>query len=139
MRKTQTVTSDSLKGKPTLIYFGYTFCPDVCPTSLLLMETAVERFGRLDILIANAGNSHPATITDASADDWASTIAVHVNGTFNCIHHAAPLIAQQGGGTIITTGGTGPRAAMSRWPSSPGYRSNAQSRRRFHLLDEPIH
>jgi cytochrome oxidase Cu insertion factor (SCO1/SenC/PrrC family) len=41
----KTVTSDSLKGKPTLIYFGFTFCPDVCPTSLLLMETAVEKLG----------------------------------------------------------------------------------------------
>ena len=41
----RTVTSDSLKGKPTLIYFGYAFCPDVCPTSLLLMETAVEKLG----------------------------------------------------------------------------------------------
>ena len=41
----RTVTSDSLKGKPTLIYFGYTFCPDVCPTSLLLMETAAEQLG----------------------------------------------------------------------------------------------
>ena len=40
------VTADSLKGKPTLIYFGYTFCPDVCPTSLLLMETAIDKLGR---------------------------------------------------------------------------------------------
>ena len=41
----RTITSDSLKGKPTLIYFGYTFCPDACPTSLLLMETAAEQLG----------------------------------------------------------------------------------------------
>lgn len=41
----RTVTSDSLKGKPTLIYFGFTYCPDVCPTSLLLMATAVEKLG----------------------------------------------------------------------------------------------
>ena len=40
-----TVTSDSLKGKPTLIYFGYTYCPDVCPTSLLLMENAIDQLG----------------------------------------------------------------------------------------------
>jgi cytochrome oxidase Cu insertion factor (SCO1/SenC/PrrC family) len=39
------VTQDTLKGKPTLIYFGFTYCPDVCPTSLLLMETAVEKLG----------------------------------------------------------------------------------------------
>jgi protein SCO1/2 len=38
-------SSDQLKGKPTLIYFGYTFCPDVCPTSLLLMETAMDKLG----------------------------------------------------------------------------------------------
>ena len=41
----RTVTADSLKGKPTLIYFGFTYCPDVCPTSLLLMETAIEKIG----------------------------------------------------------------------------------------------
>jgi len=41
----RTVTNDTLKGKPTLIYFGYTFCPDVCPTSLLLMENAIESLG----------------------------------------------------------------------------------------------
>ena len=41
----RTVTSDSLKGKPTLIYFGYTYCPDVCPTSLLLMQTAIDKLG----------------------------------------------------------------------------------------------
>jgi cytochrome oxidase Cu insertion factor (SCO1/SenC/PrrC family) len=41
----RTFTDADLKGKPTLIYFGYTFCPDVCPTSLLLMETAAEKLG----------------------------------------------------------------------------------------------
>jgi cytochrome oxidase Cu insertion factor (SCO1/SenC/PrrC family) len=41
----RTVTDADLKGKPTLLYFGYTFCPDVCPTSLLLMETAAEKLG----------------------------------------------------------------------------------------------
>src|SRR5262249_3507332 len=35
----------NLKGKPTLLYFGYTFCPDVCPTALLLMENAAEGLG----------------------------------------------------------------------------------------------
>ncbi|MBV8406984.1 MAG: SCO family protein [Alphaproteobacteria bacterium] len=41
----RTVTSDSLKGKPTLIYFGYTYCPDVCPTSLQLMANAIDDLG----------------------------------------------------------------------------------------------
>ena len=38
-------TEADFKGKPTLIYFGFTFCPDVCPTALLVMETAVEKLG----------------------------------------------------------------------------------------------
>ncbi len=41
----RTVTEASFKGKPTLIYFGFTYCPDVCPTALLLMETAMEKLG----------------------------------------------------------------------------------------------
>lgn len=41
----KTFTDADLKGKPTLLYFGYTYCPDVCPTSLLLMENAVEELG----------------------------------------------------------------------------------------------
>jgi len=41
----KTFSSESLKGKPSLIYFGYAYCPDVCPTALLLMETAIEKLG----------------------------------------------------------------------------------------------
>jgi cytochrome oxidase Cu insertion factor (SCO1/SenC/PrrC family) len=37
------VTDQDLRGKPTIIYFGYAYCPDVCPTSLLLMQTAVDQ------------------------------------------------------------------------------------------------
>ncbi len=36
------VTQDSLKGKWSLIYFGYTYCPDVCPTSLSVMSQALD-------------------------------------------------------------------------------------------------
>lgn len=40
------VTEADFKGKPTLIYFGFTYCPDVCPTSLLLMQTAIDQLGK---------------------------------------------------------------------------------------------
>jgi NAD(P)-dependent dehydrogenase (short-subunit alcohol dehydrogenase family) len=86
-----------------------------------IMRGAVERFGRLDILIANAGNAHPATIVETPGADWASVVNVHVNGTFNCVHHAAPLIAEQGGGTIITTGDI---TTGLYFPRSAAYRSS---------------
>jgi protein SCO1/2 len=36
-------TEADLLGRPSLIYFGYTFCPDVCPLSLQVMQRALER------------------------------------------------------------------------------------------------
>lgn len=41
----QTVTLSDYKGRPTLIYFGYTFCPDVCPTSMSEMARAKKILG----------------------------------------------------------------------------------------------
>lgn len=39
------VTENDLTGRWTLIYFGYTFCPDVCPVTLTNMATAIEALG----------------------------------------------------------------------------------------------
>src|SRR3546814_15322728 len=39
------VTEETLKGKWSLIYFGYTYCPDVCPTSLSVMRQALDAPG----------------------------------------------------------------------------------------------
>lgn len=41
----RTVTEQDLKGKWSLIYFGYTYCPDVCPTSLSVMSQALDALG----------------------------------------------------------------------------------------------
>ena len=40
-----TVTQDALAGKPSVMYFGYTFCPDVCPTTLLDMTRWIQKLG----------------------------------------------------------------------------------------------
>src|SRR3546814_11021091 len=41
------VTEETLKGKWSLIYFGYTYCPDVCPTPLSVMSQALDELGPL--------------------------------------------------------------------------------------------
>ena len=41
------VTPEEMKGKFALIYFGYTYCPDVCPTSLQVMSAALKKLGPL--------------------------------------------------------------------------------------------
>ena len=42
----QTVTDKNLKGRPTLIFFGFTHCPDVCPTSLFEISEVLRAMGK---------------------------------------------------------------------------------------------
>ncbi|MDD7911194.1 SCO family protein [Pseudovibrio exalbescens] len=41
----KTVTQEDLKGKPSLMFFGFTYCPDVCPTTLFEMQGWIEELG----------------------------------------------------------------------------------------------
>ena len=42
----QTVTDKNMKGRPTLIFFGFTHCPDVCPTSLFEISEVLRAMGK---------------------------------------------------------------------------------------------
>ncbi|MCY3755237.1 MAG: SCO family protein [Alphaproteobacteria bacterium] len=59
------VTDGTFRGRFTLFYFGYTFCPDLCPTNLLTMAEAVEALGP-----EQAGRVQPLFVTvDPERDD----------------------------------------------------------------------
>ena len=53
-----------------------------------LIATAVDEFGRLDVLVNNAGILRDAMSFNMSEDDWDAVMNVHVKGTYNCTHHA---------------------------------------------------
>src|ERR1700693_1903755 len=42
----QTVTEKNLVGRPTLVFFGFTHCPDVCPTELFEMSEVLKALGK---------------------------------------------------------------------------------------------
>jgi NAD(P)-dependent dehydrogenase (short-subunit alcohol dehydrogenase family) len=69
-----------------------------------IIQAAVDSYGRIDILVANAGILRSSVTHEQTAEDWASTLAVHANGTFNTYRHAVPHMIRQNSGTIITTG-----------------------------------
>lgn len=41
----KTFTAESLKGNPSLVYFGFTFCPDICPTGLVTLQKLARKMG----------------------------------------------------------------------------------------------
>lgn len=78
------------------------------------MEAALalvrERFGRLDILFANAGvNGTWAPLDELTPEEWDQTIAINLRGTFLSLHYAVPLLRERGGAVIITSSINGTR------------------------------
>jgi len=69
-----------------------------------IVKTALNEYGRLDILINNAGNVRPGAIYDMPETDWDRVIQVHLKGAFAMIHHASRILCKQGEGVIINTG-----------------------------------
>ena len=54
-----------------------------------IIETAIEHFGRLDIVVNNAGNNRPSSLADLTEQDVDSQISVHLKGTLAVSHFAA--------------------------------------------------
>jgi len=71
-----------------------------------IVRTAVKEFGRLDVLVNNAGILRDRMVFNLSEDDWDAVIAVHLTGTFNCTRHASALMREQHGGRIISMSST---------------------------------
>jgi NAD(P)-dependent dehydrogenase (short-subunit alcohol dehydrogenase family) len=72
-----------------------------------LVDAAVEQFGRVDILINNAGIVRWAGFPEADADNLARHLAVHVAGSFNTTRAAWPHMVEHGYGRIVMTTSTG--------------------------------
>jgi NAD(P)-dependent dehydrogenase (short-subunit alcohol dehydrogenase family) len=72
-----------------------------------LIDAAVDRFGRVDIVINNAGVIRWAGLPEADADNLQSHLAVHVGGSFNTTRAAWPYLTKQGYGRVVMTTSTG--------------------------------
>jgi len=72
-----------------------------------LVATALERFGRIDVLVNNAGIMRWAGLPEVTADDVEAHLAVHVMGSFNTTRAAWPHLVGQGYGRIVNTTSAG--------------------------------
>ncbi len=67
-----------------------------------IVETALDSFGRIDIVATPAGILRDRMIYNMTEEEWDDVISVHLKGTFTVCRHAAPIFRQQRGGRIIT-------------------------------------
>ncbi len=68
-----------------------------------IVQTALDAFGRLDILINNAGILRDRMVFNMSEEEWDSVVAVHLKGHFTTTKHAAIVFRQQRSGRIVNT------------------------------------
>jgi 3-oxoacyl-[acyl-carrier protein] reductase len=82
-----------------------------------MVEAAVGRFARIDVLVNNAGIGHAKPVLETTLEEWNRVLAVNLTGQFLCAQAVARVMLAQGGGRIVNVasisgqrGGTG-RAA----------------------------
>lgn len=68
-----------------------------------MVEQVVNRFGKIDILINNAGITRDATLVKMSEEDFEKVIQINLNGVYYCTQAVAPHMIAQGSGKIIST------------------------------------
>ncbi|WP_371425849.1 SCO family protein [Tardiphaga sp.] len=90
----QTVTEQSLKGKPTLVFFGFTHCPDICPTSLFEMSEVLRAMGKdADRINTYFISVDPERDTAAIMKDYLSSFDPHLKGLTGSPDAVAKVIA----------------------------------------------
>lgn len=84
-----------------------------------LFRKVRRRFGRLDMLIANAGGAWRSTTLTATQADWDECLDLNLRGTWYCAREAHPLLCAAGGGSIVTIASThGIRSSRNSFPYS---------------------
>lgn len=69
-----------------------------------LVRHAVERWQRLDIMVANAGIGGRGAADELTLQEWQRVLEVNLTSAFLCIKHSVPVMRANGGGAIVMTG-----------------------------------
>lgn len=69
-----------------------------------MIDKSVEKYGRVDVMFANAGIGGSSLAADVERQVWDKTIAINLTGVFLCDKYALKQMLKQGGGVIVNTG-----------------------------------
>ncbi|MGX9356275.1 SDR family oxidoreductase [Roseobacteraceae bacterium S113] len=80
------------------------------------VDKAVAAFGGLDVLINNAGVIEPIShLMSADPEEWGQVIDINLKGVFNGMRAAVPVMAKNGGGTILTISSGAAHGPVEAW------------------------
>jgi sorbose reductase len=68
-----------------------------------LIDNVIKDFGKVDVLIANAGRTANNGILDSSVEDWNEVIGTDLTGVYHCAKAIGPHFKKQGSGSLIIT------------------------------------
>ncbi|MBZ2208445.1 SDR family oxidoreductase [Massilia soli] len=92
--------------------------PESCRHAI---DAVVAEFGRLDVLVNNAGTDVTLPMEEMSTDDWQRVINTNLSGPFMLARHAAGYMRKAGHGHIINVAST---AAKRAWPNASAYHAS---------------
>ena len=72
-----------------------------------IIQAALDHYGRIDILIHNAGNVRRGTLKEMSFEDFDAVLDVHLRGGFHVVRSAFPIMAKAGYGRVVLTSSIG--------------------------------
>ena len=72
-----------------------------------IVESALDHFGRIDVLVHNAGNHRPAPLTEMTSEDLDAVLDVHLRGAFHVVRAAFPRMRDAGYGRVVLTSSIG--------------------------------
>ncbi|MTV81937.1 SDR family NAD(P)-dependent oxidoreductase [Secundilactobacillus folii] len=68
-----------------------------------VVQTVLDRYGKIDILFNNAGIFRLINLPDTTEEQWDQLMSINVKGVFFGMKHVIPVMAKQGGGSVINT------------------------------------
>lgn len=83
-----------------------TGCQAACEDAQTIIDAALESYGRIDILINNAGFLRDKAFVNMDETAWKDVVDVHLNGTYQMTKAVWPHFIAQGGGSIVNTAST---------------------------------